>query len=69
MTGFAVTAVDWLNAYRRQTLEQLTFLYADGATHACTCDGQKVIADKEALRAWRGRFAIHDGTLLSARLA
>jgi ketosteroid isomerase-like protein len=60
MTGFAVTAVDWLNAYRRQALEGLIHLYDDEATHTCNCDGQKVIAGKAALRSyWLDQFKTH----------
>ena len=65
MTGFAVTTVDWLNAYRRQLLEQLINLYDDEATQACNCGGQKVIAGKEALRAyWLDQFKTHPVTYL-----
>lgn len=60
MGSFAVPAVDWFNAYRRNALETLIGLYDDHATHACACDGQKVIAGKQALRAyWIDRFTTH----------
>ena len=52
MDSFVVPAVDWFNAYRRDELETLIRLYDDHATHACACDGQKVIAGKQALRAY-----------------
>jgi hypothetical protein len=32
MTGFAVTAMDWFNAYRRHKLEPMISLYNDQAT-------------------------------------
>jgi ketosteroid isomerase-like protein len=60
MTSFVVTAVDWFNAYRRTQLETLMSLYDDGATQACTCDSRKMIAGKQALRAyWIDRFTTH----------
>lgn len=77
MGSFAVPAVDWFNAYRRNQLETLIRLYDDHATHACACDGEKVIAGKQALRAyWIDRFtnypviglagltSAHDGALV-----
>jgi hypothetical protein len=60
MTGFAMTAIDWLNAYRRKALGPLLYLYDDEAAQACNCDGPKVIAGKEALRAyWIDQFTTH----------
>jgi hypothetical protein len=53
-------AIDWLDAYRAQALEQLIGLYDDHATHMCGCDGQKFIVGKQALRAyWIERFRTH----------
>jgi hypothetical protein len=60
MLSFAVAAVDWLNAYRINALETLIRLYDDNATQDCACDGQKMIAGKQALRAyWIDHFATH----------
>jgi hypothetical protein len=60
MVGFAATAIDWLNAYRRNALEPMIHLYDDKATQTCSCDVEQVIAGKQALRAyWIGRFKTH----------
>ena len=60
MTGFAVTAMDWLNAYKRTALEPLIRLYHHHATQACNCDGPKAIASKKALQAyWSDQFETH----------
>jgi len=53
-------AVDWLDAYRAESIEDLMFLYEDQAAHACDCDGSAFIVGKQALRAhWIERFKIH----------
>jgi hypothetical protein len=70
MSSFAVPAINWFNAYEHKQLEALISLYDDNATQDCVCDSQKVIAGKEALRAyWIDHFKMHpvDGlaTLIS----
>jgi hypothetical protein len=50
-------ARDWLDAYRTASLS-IVDLYSDTATLECDCDGQKVIAGRDALiQYWRLRFA------------
>jgi ketosteroid isomerase-like protein len=50
-------AIAWLGAYRDKALEPLIDLYDDDAIQSCGCDGQKVIAGTQALRAyWIDRF-------------
>lgn len=57
---FAVPAVDWFKAYQRNALETLIGLYDDHATQACACEGPKLIAGKQALRAyWIDRFTTY----------
>jgi ketosteroid isomerase-like protein len=53
-------AIDWLDAYRAQSIDRLLSFYDDQATQACGCRGQQLVAGKEALRAfWLHRFGTH----------
>ena len=65
MAGFATIAIGWLNAYQRNALEPLINLYDDHATQTCVCDGRKVLAGKQALKAyWIEQFKTHTFSVL-----
>lgn len=69
-TDKLAVATDWFDAYRDQSLERILALYDDEATQACACGGRKLIAGKQALRAyWLDRFRTYPtGELIDVAL-
>ena len=50
-------AIDWLDAYRRQSLADLLELYSGSASIECGCSGASIIVGKSAIAAyWIDRF-------------
>lgn len=50
-------AVDWLDAYRDASLDQIVAMYSAGGVIECACGGRKIIQGKEGISAyWRYRF-------------
>lgn len=58
-------AIDWLDAYRRQSLADLLELYSGSASIECGCAGSSVIVGKGAIAAyWMDRFRAKPATCL-----
>ena len=50
-------AVDWLDAYRDATLDQIIAMYSPDGVIECACGGRKIIQGPEGVSAyWRHRF-------------
>jgi hypothetical protein len=50
-------AVDWLDAYRDASLDQIVAMYSPDGVIECACGGQKIIQGAEGISAyWRHRF-------------
>jgi hypothetical protein len=50
-------AVDWLDAYRDASLDQIVAMYRPDGVIECACGGGKIIQGKEGISAyWRYRF-------------
>ncbi|RYF51826.1 MAG: nuclear transport factor 2 family protein [Cytophagaceae bacterium] len=58
-------AIDWLDAYRRQSLADVLELYAGSAAIECGCTGSSIIVGKGAIAAyWIDRFKAQPATCL-----
>ena len=50
-------AVDWLDAYRAERINQMVGMYSPDAVIECACGGRKIICGQEGIAAyWRPRF-------------
>jgi ketosteroid isomerase-like protein len=50
-------AVDWLDAYRDASLDQIVAMYGPDGVIECACGGRKIIQGAEGISAyWRHRF-------------
>ena len=50
-------AVDWLDAYRDASLDQIVAMYSPDGVIECACGGRKIIQGPEGISAyWRHRF-------------
>lgn len=50
-------AVDWLDAYRDASLDQIVAMYSPDGVIECACGGRKIIHGREGITAyWRDRF-------------
>ena len=50
-------AVDWLDAYRDASLDQIVAMYSPDGMIECACGGRKIIQGAEGISAyWRHRF-------------
>lgn len=58
-------AIDWLDAYRKQSLAHLLELYSGTASIECGCGGATIIVGKNAIAAyWLERFKDKPATCL-----